>query len=179
MRSWRNAPRVRENMYTRHEISAEEHQAWWRQVQQSDTCRYFMYEFDKVPMGIVCFTDINPVSQQANWGYYTAVDAPRGVGVNMELLSLDYAFDMLNLHKLSCEVLAFNTAVIKLHQKFGFKVEGVFREHHKVGDDFVDIHRLGMLASEWREQRPKMLSKLERVNRKWLGCKESVTPSES
>jgi RimJ/RimL family protein N-acetyltransferase len=57
-------------------------------------------------------------------------------------------------------VLAFNTPVIKLHQKFGFKVEGVFREQHKVNVDFVDTYRLGILAAEWQEQRQAMHEKL-------------------
>lgn len=41
----------------------------------------------------------------------------------MEYLALEYAFKDMGLHKLFCEVLAFNAPVIKLHQKFGFKIE--------------------------------------------------------
>jgi len=29
VRAWRNAPDVRAAMYTRHEISADEHESWW------------------------------------------------------------------------------------------------------------------------------------------------------
>jgi RimJ/RimL family protein N-acetyltransferase len=81
----------------------------------------------------------------------------------MELLALNYAFDQLKLHKLCCEVLAFNTPVIKLHEKFGFKVEGTLREQYKRGDNFVDIYRLGILAAEWAEQGPTMKEKLIRL----------------
>ena len=73
---------------------------------------------------------------------------------------LEHAFDELQLHKLYCEVLAFNTSVIKLHQKVGFNVEGVFRQQHKVNDDFVDIYRLGILAPEWQDHRQAMHEKL-------------------
>ena len=78
----------------------------------------------------------------------------------MEFLILEHAFDVLKLQKLYCEVLAFNTPVIKLHQKFGFSVEGVFRQQHKANADFVDIYRLGILAPEWQEHRQAMQEKL-------------------
>ena len=44
MRCWRNAPEVRANMYTRHEIGAAEHGAWWARVVQRQDMQYFMYE---------------------------------------------------------------------------------------------------------------------------------------
>jgi len=43
MRSWRNAPAVRKNMYTTHEISAEEHMSWWSRIKDRKDCEYFMY----------------------------------------------------------------------------------------------------------------------------------------
>ena len=83
----------------------------------------------------------------------------------MELLALDYAFNELGLHKLSCEVLAFNTPVIKLHEKFGFKVEGILRDQYHREGTFIDIYRLGLLASEWTEVRNVMISKLSRISK--------------
>jgi RimJ/RimL family protein N-acetyltransferase len=61
----------------------------------------------------------------------------------------------LKLHKLSCEVLAFNEPVVGLHKKFGFQVEGVFRDHHKMNGDYVDIVRMGLLEREWHAIRDK------------------------
>jgi UDP-4-amino-4,6-dideoxy-N-acetyl-beta-L-altrosamine N-acetyltransferase len=165
MLSWRNAPSVRANMYTRHEISIDEHRAWWERTRQRDDQRYFMYENAGKPWGIVGFNAIDPANQHAFWAFYAAPDAPRGTGTFMEFLALDHAFEALKLHKLSCEVLAFNAGVIKLHQKFGFTVEGIFRAQHKMDDQFVDIYRLAMLASEWDVKRPELQAKLEKLNR--------------
>lgn len=83
----------------------------------------------------------------------------------MEFLALEYAFTQLALHKLHCEVLAFNAPVIRLHQKFGFQVEGVFREHHRIENDFVDVYRLGLLVHEWETKRSDMEEKLATINR--------------
>ncbi|WP_288365283.1 UDP-4-amino-4,6-dideoxy-N-acetyl-beta-L-altrosamine N-acetyltransferase [uncultured Marinobacter sp.] len=163
MLSWRNEPTVRENMYTTHEITLEEHRAWWAKVQASDTQRYFMYEQNGQPLGVVGFTGIDQSNVNSFWAFYASPSAPRGTGSRMELLALNHAFDELKLHKLCCEVLAFNTPVIKLHEKFGFKVEGILRDQYKRGDQYVDIYRLGMMAEEWADQRPKMQEKLIRM----------------
>jgi UDP-4-amino-4,6-dideoxy-N-acetyl-beta-L-altrosamine N-acetyltransferase len=160
MRSWRNAPSVRENMYTRHEISKEEHLSWWGRIRSREDQCYLMYELAGEPMGIVAFTNVDKESSNSFWAFYAAPNAPMGTGSKMEFLALDYAFVELSLYKLQCEVLAFNKPVIKLHQKFGFKVEGVFRAQHKVDEEFIDIYRLGLLASEWSEHRGQMEAKL-------------------
>lgn len=160
MRAWRNEPAVRANMYTQHEISREEHLSWWEKTKVRRDQKYFMYEMAGAPVGIAAFTGIDIKSQNSAWAFYASPSAPKGTGSKMEFLMLDHAFDDLKIHKLYCEVLAFNTSVIKLHQKFGFSIEGVFRQQHKVNDNFVDIYRLGILASEWKEYRQSMQEKL-------------------
>ncbi|MBC9251081.1 UDP-4-amino-4,6-dideoxy-N-acetyl-beta-L-altrosamine N-acetyltransferase [Pseudomonas alcaligenes] len=161
MRTWRNAPAVRANMYTRHEISREEHLAWWARISGRDDQQYFMYEFAGVPSGIVAFTGIDQASRNSSWAFYAAPDAAKGTGSKMEYLALEQAFEGLRLHKLCCEVLAFNSAVIKLHQKFGFQIEGVLRDQHLVDGNFVDVYRLGILSHEWADQRPSMAEKIK------------------
>jgi UDP-4-amino-4,6-dideoxy-N-acetyl-beta-L-altrosamine N-acetyltransferase len=165
MLSWRNAPNVRANMYTRHVISGQEHNAWWEETRQREDQRYFMYEHAEVPMGIVAFTGVDKVNNNSSWAFYSSPDAHKGTGTRMEYLALEYAFSELGLHKLHCEVFAFNTSVIKLHQKFGFQVEGVFREHHMVDGAFVDIYRLGILETEWSQKREEMSKKVRALFR--------------
>jgi UDP-4-amino-4,6-dideoxy-N-acetyl-beta-L-altrosamine N-acetyltransferase len=149
VRSWRNAPQVRMNMVTRHEISMQEHAEWWRKVRDSHDKVYFMYELAAVPAGVSAFTAIDRQNCNAFWGFYAGPGAPKGTGSRMAFLSLDYAFDVLGLRKLCTEVLAFNVASIKFHRKLGFQAEGILRNQHKVADDFVDIHRMGILREEW------------------------------
>ena len=165
MLSWRNVPKVRENMYKTHEISLSEHLEWWQRVSSSETQRYFIYEFSGQPLGVVGFTDIDFVNKNSFWAFYAAPSAPRGTGSRMELLALDYAFKDLRINKLICEVLAFNTSVIKLHQKFGFKIEGVLRNQYYRGDEFIDIYRLGILMSEWESIRDAVAVKVSKFSK--------------
>ena len=160
MRAWRNEPAVRANMYTQHEISREEHLTWWGKMKTRKDQKYFMYEMAGVPMGIAAFAGIDMQSQNSAWAFYASPSASKGTGSKMEFLMLEHAFEDLKLQKLYCEVLAFNTPVIKLHQKFGFNIEGVFRQQHKANNDFIDIYRLGILLPEWQEHRQAMQEKL-------------------
>lgn len=162
--SWRNAPNVRQNMYTRHEISLSEHLAWWGRTRDRSDQRYFMCEVQGTPLGVVAFTQIDIGNENSSWAFYASPEAPKGTGSKMEYLALEYAFKDMGLHKLFCEVLAFNAPVIKLHQKFGFKIEGVLREQHSVDNSFVDVYRLGILAPEWDSQRESIRQKILKLS---------------
>lgn len=164
MLSWRNAPSVRANMYTRHEISLEEHLKWWSQISKRADQSYYMYEFQGRPSGIVAFTGINLVNNNSSWAFYASPDAGRGTGSRMEYLALECAFENMQLHKLCCEVLSFNQAVIKLHQKFGFVTEGVLRHQHLVDGSYVDVHRLGLLIDEWSAKRDEIKARLLKLS---------------
>ena len=151
--AWRNNPNVRANMFTNHEISWEEHLAWSEKTRASNDEVYFIYCLDDLPQGVVGFNKINLLNKNSFWAFYAAPDAKRGIGSKMEFLAIEYAFNILELHKLSCEVLDFNMAVINLHKKFGFEIEGVFKENHMIKNQFFDVYRLAIFKSTWNEKR--------------------------
>jgi RimJ/RimL family protein N-acetyltransferase len=70
--------------------------------------------------------------------------------------ALDYAFTRIGLHKLNAEVLIDNPRSLYLHKKVGFIEEGQFRGQRLVGDDHIDIIRLGLLVNEWQNRREKL-----------------------
>ena len=41
---WRNAPDVRKNMYTSHEITLDEHRVWFESVKNDGRKKYFVFE---------------------------------------------------------------------------------------------------------------------------------------
>ena len=43
VRSWRNAPEVRRNMFSSHEISDSEHLAWFARMEKEPQSRWFLY----------------------------------------------------------------------------------------------------------------------------------------
>lgn len=160
---WRNAPSVRKNMYTSHEISLSEHELWFKGLVDDTSKLYFVASVNNVPCGVVGFTEINLVKGVASWVFYTDPFALRGSGALIEFHAIDYAFNNLSLHKLKCEVLGFNKSVIKLHTKFGFTIEGEHRDAYFNDGEYESVVHLGLLSSEWITHRSIMMNKLRMV----------------
>lgn len=165
MLEWRNAPSVRQNMYSQTEISLADHLDWWSKMAKNPNARYFMYEYKSRPTGIVSFNDMDFKNGNSAWAFYASPSAVRGTGSRMEFLALDYFFSIKEavMHKLYCEVLSYNQPVITMHTKFGFQTEGIFREHYRLGSELVDIHRLAILRNEWMTKRPEFEARLLRL----------------
>jgi UDP-4-amino-4,6-dideoxy-N-acetyl-beta-L-altrosamine N-acetyltransferase len=125
--AWRNHPEVRRTSFTTHVIAPEEHRAWWRAVHDDPARRVLVYEHDGVPAGVVTFADIDPASRTACWGYYLDLDGLRAGGrllpawLGLERDVVAYAFGELGLDRLGGETLAWNTQVLDLHRRFGFR----------------------------------------------------------
>jgi UDP-4-amino-4,6-dideoxy-N-acetyl-beta-L-altrosamine N-acetyltransferase len=165
VRTWRNAPAVRRNMYTKHEITETEHRAWFSRLKDDAQSRWLIHENSEGRAnGVVYFTQIQPSNRSAFWGFYAADTAPPGTGTRMEFDALDKAFLELGLHKLNCEVLVSNRQVVNLHMKFGFIEEGIFRDFHFDGKNYVNVVRLGILATEWASKREEIQTRITKLN---------------
>jgi len=163
---WRNALTVRQAMFTQHEISWDEHQAWFHRMQADDTKRWFLYlNENNEPSGVVYFTDLDAAERSAFWGFYASPDALPGTGLRMSLDALDKVFNELALENLSADVLATNSRSLDMHKKVGFTEEGCFRDHFFFGDKRVDVIRLGMLSSEWPHNRVLLGSRVAGIQR--------------
>lgn len=165
IRAWRNAPEVRRNMYSKHEITEAEHRAWFARLKDDIHSRWFIHEDAKSqPDGVVYFTQLQPANGSAFWGFYAGDNAVRGIGTHMEFEALEKAFSDFGLHKLNCEVLVSNRPVVNLHNKFGFKEEGLFRDFHFDGESYIDVVRLGILAKEWSAKREEIQPRIAKLN---------------
>lgn len=152
--SWRNAPEVRYNMFTRHEITEAEHRAWFAGLQQDPQSLCFIHEDDHGQAdGVVNFTQYQPAHSRSFWGFYLGKSAKRGAGTALGLDALDKAFGEMGLHKLNAEAIATNEASLRFHKKMGFQQEGLFRDFFFDGQKFIDVIRMGILSVEWTAKR--------------------------
>lgn len=167
VRDLRNHIDVRRFMYSSHEISAEEHRNWLVSLVDNARQRVFVAFLDDRVAGIVSLNGISATHHTADWAFYLdpALQG-QGLGSLVEFWLLDHAFGAAGLEKLNCEVLESNGAVVKMHQKFGFVIEGVRRRNVEKDGMRVDVVLLGITGDEWTEQRPKMLAAVERLSRK-------------
>lgn len=63
------------------------------------------------------------------------------------------AFDTLNLHRLFTETYAFRTHHLTILEKFGFKHEGLLREHVFKRNQWIDSVIHGLLAEEFQHEK--------------------------
>jgi UDP-4-amino-4,6-dideoxy-N-acetyl-beta-L-altrosamine N-acetyltransferase len=160
--TWRNTPEVRRHMYSHHEITSDEHRSWFLRMQQDSSARWLLYrDHANDPVGVVYFTEFDPLQQTAYWGFYAKPGAAPGTGTRILNAALEFAFCNLALHKLNAEALVTNTVSINLHKKIGFTQEGVFREQHFDGIQRIDVVRLSLLAAEWQRRRDHMHTGIE------------------
>lgn len=164
--SWRNEPTVRQNMYTSHEISYSEHLCWWERESINSASVLLIAEISEQPVGVVTFTNVKNDYHSATWAFYSANTSVRGVGTHMETAALDYAFTILGLNRLECEVLDFNYGVVNFHRKFGFELEGIKRKAFRRNDSYHDIYCLSILKKDWEYSQSSVYKKLPKLIKK-------------
>lgn len=149
--AWRNLPEVARYMYTDHHIGPAEHARWFGAAMNDETKRYWVIELDGAPVGLLNLYDISLRHRRAYWAFYLANPAVRGrgVGAAAERFMMRHVFADLGLDVLCCEVLATNEGVVKMHERYGFHVDGVLRSHVLKADERVDVVALSLLRDEW------------------------------
>ncbi|BBV82417.1 MULTISPECIES: UDP-4-amino-4,6-dideoxy-N-acetyl-beta-L-altrosamine N-acetyltransferase [Enterobacter cloacae complex] len=159
----RNEEQVRKWMYTDHVISTEEHDNWLTRLNTDNRNIVFVVIENEEPVGVVSVNAIDNTHQKADWAYYLTATARSGVGAVLEFFVIDYVFNELKLSKLNCEVIEHNDAVVRLHEKFGFKKEG-FRESNILKNgERLGVHFLGLTKEGWEAIRQGLKDKYSKI----------------
>lgn len=103
-------------------------------------------------IGDIALQDIDYVNRNAN--IRIALDKGehlgKGYGPEAIRLLLEYAYGILNLHRIELQVFDYNERAIKAYEKVGFKREGVQRDalyyQHRYHDSII----MSMLEEEYR-----------------------------
>jgi UDP-4-amino-4,6-dideoxy-N-acetyl-beta-L-altrosamine N-acetyltransferase len=166
VRTLRNQEDVRKYMYTSHEITVSEHESWLTSLKGNNRQAVFVALSNGQAIGIVSLNAINAVQKTADWAFYLDTETQgKGLGSIVEFWMLDYAFNEAGIEKLNCEVLETNPVVIKMHQKFGFEIEGVRRKNILKDGNRIDVILLGITKEEWKNKRPTLEPLILRLNK--------------
>jgi RimJ/RimL family protein N-acetyltransferase len=82
------------------------------------------------------------IGEREYWG--------RGCGTEAMRMTLRFAFDELNLHRVSLTVFEYNLRAIRSYEKAGFRVEGKLRQFMRRDGRRWDLMFMGILKKEWR-----------------------------
>ncbi|MBP2027141.1 UDP-4-amino-4,6-dideoxy-N-acetyl-beta-L-altrosamine N-acetyltransferase [Acetoanaerobium pronyense] len=148
---WRMKPSITENLYTDPILDIDKQKKWYKKIMNDVSVKYWIIEMESKAIGVIWLYQIDNHNKKCEWGYFIGDDSFRGKGIgrNLECNIYDFVFYKLNMNRLYCEVFNFNDRVIKIHEKFGSEVEGVFKDHIYKKGKFYDVTSMAILKSKW------------------------------
>ena len=168
VRNWRNSREVYYNLFTWVHITPEMQKQWYdSKTRSGEINNYFIIKENKnsTPIGLIYAGAVELAHQRATFGFFIPDEKSRlpGFAMEAEFLFLNYQFDHCNLNKITCDVFLFNEAVVNMHKKFGFEVEGHLKEHIMHDGTLKDVILLGLRKSRYSEFRPKIAKLIDRL----------------
>jgi len=122
---WRNSNEVRKNFIYQPLITREEHLSWLlEKVAKGNVIQFIIIEkISKKEIGSVYLRDVDYCTKEAEYGIFIGETDAKGKGYGTEAISLtvEYAFNIIKLSRLTLRVLSKNKYAIQSYQKAGFK----------------------------------------------------------
>jgi RimJ/RimL family protein N-acetyltransferase len=105
-------------------------------------------------IGFITLRSINLLNGTAKMTTFLGTEANLGKGIGMEAheLMLRYAFQTLNLRKVSTAIFAFNTRSIRCLEKSGFRREGVLEKEYYINGEYCDDILFRLFKEEWLDR---------------------------
>lgn len=117
--------------------------AWLDELPRTQTQMVFAIRklFEPHIIGFVVFKNIQLVHRSADIGVRIGAEADRGKGYGTKALTLaaSYAWNHLNLHRLSLTVFAHNARAIAAYRAAGFHEEGKLEDAAFIDGEWVDV----------------------------------------
>lgn len=152
--AWRNSERVRRNFIYQALFTRESHESWMRnQVARGEVIQFIICEKESGrAVGSVYFRDIDSLNKKAEYGIFIgeADAAGRGIGSEAAQLAVDYARDVMKLHKLMLRVFADNVGAVKSYQKAGFVQEGCLKDEFLQNGNYRSLLLMAVIFEENR-----------------------------
>ena len=155
--TWRNRPELRQFFREYREISPAQQMEWFENIVQEDP-RTRMFAIVRLSdgelMGACGLCYIDQINQNADFSIYIGKDdlyIDDTYAVDAAKLLLEYGFNEVNLHRVWAEIYSIDEPKISFFKKLGFVPEGVHRQTHWTGGEWVDSLFYGMLRDEYQD----------------------------
>jgi RimJ/RimL family protein N-acetyltransferase len=113
----------------------------------------FRIEKDGKVIGQACLKNMKWINHKAELSIFIErKEQGKGYGSVALAAIIEYGFNRMNLYRLEAEVVASNTASLKLIRRQGFIEEGCLREAKFVNGTYHDLLRFGLLRKEYIER---------------------------
>ncbi|MFV8751978.1 GNAT family N-acetyltransferase [Nannocystaceae bacterium ST9] len=147
--AWLAAPRVRNSFVTPYPTTLE----GLRAHLALPTCHYFAIEYQGESVGIIGAENIDEHSRRLEMRKLVGRPDLQGMGIGKRatFAFLYYAFRILEFDKVYIHSTDVNVRNLNLNSQFGFTLEGVFFQELLGDEGRIDVVRMGLMRSHWRE----------------------------
>ena len=156
---WLNDPEVRMGLMHYHPFSDEDEENWYEGMRKNPLEEHPLTIEIKggdewTPIGNCGLMGINWRVREAEFGIFIGQKQNwnKGYGTEALMLMLKHAFQTLNLNRFSLRVYANNPRAMRSYEKAGFVHEGTLRQGHFHDGEYIDVHLMSILRSEWCEK---------------------------
>jgi RimJ/RimL family protein N-acetyltransferase len=135
-------------------ITEELEKEWIESILKSKNDKDVYFAIEEITsgdlLGYFQLRKINWTSRTAYLGIIIGKEDSRGKGYGKEVmeLGLDYAFNFLNLRKISLEVLTENKVAVALYKKSGFVEEGLLKRHYFFDGKYYDVKIMAIFNNQ-------------------------------
>jgi RimJ/RimL family protein N-acetyltransferase len=163
---WRKSARAR--LLQRGSATVDEQRAWIATKLKTSELN-FIIEYKEKSVGMIALLDISSLHKSVQMGRlligeeYFVGKAP--VAFEADLLLCDYAFDVMNMHKIYGDVMEDNHGMLKTRFYLGYKQDGILRDHYVYDGVYKNTVAVSILEDEYYIVcRPKLVSLIKMLS---------------
>jgi len=134
-------------------LTMAEEERWFAEYRAKVDEEIYAIEVNGNHVGNVGLHAIDRANRKANLGIVIGEKDywSKGLGTDAMQTVLRYAFEQLRLHKVNLDVIEYNERAIHVYERCGFVKEGIRREELWKRGRFVNLVRMSILETEFRE----------------------------
>lgn len=142
---WRNSNFVKKNLYSQDDITIESHNLYFDKYILTKKCYQFIIELSEgnnvYDIGTVFLKNIDDKNLKCELGIFIGELSFLGKGYGKEATkkAVEFAFDVLKMHKVYLTVLEKNCDAIKTYKNSGFKIDGILIDDYYRNNEFYNV----------------------------------------
>lgn len=151
---WRNDPEVRKFMLYQHEITMDEHKAWFTSLGLFS--HYLMITYQGRKIGVFNLRDVDMDDRSAEAGIFIGEEEFRNSIVPMLCIlgMMDVCFDVLGMKILTARVRKDNIDALRMNEELGYSLS----------DMYDDAYHMRVEAAQYKRKRERFAHILKRFD---------------
>lgn len=148
---WFNDPEATQFLLRGPPMCLEEEERWYADLIKREDKVFCIETVEGKLIGNICIIHIDWTNRKAEIGVMIGEKDhwDRGFGTEAISLLLEYAFEELNLERISLYCDETNLRAQRCYQKCGFQVEGKHRHHRLRNGVFIDDVVMSIMKGDW------------------------------